>query len=120
MEVIAEKEKVDSKRSFNDSLSLLKDLRDFQDKFAACLDSQTDPEHTAKLEKGLGALEAISQDLLAIVEAGMKSIRRKTVSKDNIGEDPALALDGERRLSLPESDAGQSGPRFQTIDLARI
>jgi len=60
----------------NAVLTLMKDLRDFQDKVEACIESQSLTDNRDKIEKFYEGLDKMAEVLLEIAEGGIKSKRK--------------------------------------------
>lgn len=71
----------ESKKSKGDGinavLTLMKDVRDFQDKIDACIEAQAIEENKQKIEKFDEILDQMYATLLEIAEGGIKSVRQR-------------------------------------------
>ena len=73
----------------NAVLTLMKDLRDFQDKVESCIEAQAIAENKAKVEKFYEGLDKMAEALLEIAESGIKSKRK--LQPEAGGADEALS-----------------------------
>ena len=82
-----DKSKKNKGDGINAILTLMKDLRDFQDKVETCIDAQAIAENKQKVEQFYDLLDNMAEVLLDIAESGIKS-SRKVEKIDSIRETP--------------------------------
>jgi hypothetical protein len=84
----------DSKRKkgngVNAVLTLMKELGDFQDKVATCIDAQDISQSKEKLEIFYDKLDEMAEVLLGMASVGIKSKRQDDIGDDLSDEDEVL------------------------------
>jgi hypothetical protein len=89
----------------NAVLTLMKELADFQDKVATCIDSQDLSDRRAKLEAFYDKLDEMAEDLLQMAGEGIKSNRNRERTdnpEDRVGKlrDRLISLNDNNSLLL--------------------
>ena len=113
--------KDDSKKAGNDYnsiLTLLKDLSTFQTSVGECMSQQTDPNNQGKIEEFYTYLDQMSDALLSMARASLKSSRRQheQMMGESMGDSETEV---ERPVSKGNFDSSVKPPLAPSSPLGR-
>jgi hypothetical protein len=122
----------DSKRKkgqgVNAVLTLMKELGDFQDKVASCIEAQDISQSKEKLEIFYDKLDEMAEVLLGMASVGIKSKKKDDIGDElgdeeevleEVDDDPIDDDDVEIELDLDESPVSSQG-RIQMVNVPTI
>ena len=103
MIVLGESKKEKTGDGVNEVLTLMKEVRDFQDKIDACAESQTRPENRTKIQEFSNSIEEMYGVLLEMAKGGIRSLRKAPEASEGAEETEEILESGPVKIERERS-----------------